>query len=202
MEQESVYGRYGEYLPLIMNDVVERIRRADDQHARETGEPLFEHVNTRIKSDASAREKCDRKGLPQTPRSVLFELRDAIGIRLVCSFLEDIFETVEAIRGLEGVSIIAEKDYIKKAKPNGYRSYHLIETPYEDVFGRVPGHYFVEVQLRTIAMDTWAALEHQLKYKKDIANSSLISAELKRCADELAACDVSMQTIRELIRNS
>ena len=95
-----------------------------------------------------------------------------------------------------------EKEYIKNVKPNGYRSYHLIveiTAPYEDILGNNPGKFFAEIQVRTIAMDSWASLEHQMKYKHDIKNPELIVKELKRCADELAACDVSMQTIRNLI---
>lgn len=205
MAENSIYGKYGAFLPLVMEDLTNKIRQADAIYRIKTGEPLFEHMNTRIKTEESAREKCVRKGLPQTARSVLYDMKDAIGVRLVCSFLEDIFETVKAIREFPGVNVIQEKDYIKKVKPNGYRSYHMIlelETPFEDVLGHTPGHYYAEIQLRTIAMDSWAALEHQLSYKKDIANQALIGAELKRTADELAACDVSMQTIRELIRNS
>ena len=91
------------------------------------------------------------------------------------------------------------------AKENGYRSYHLVvevldEEP--DIRGNSPGRYYVEIQLRTIAMDSWASLEHQMKYKREIANAGIISRELKRCADELAACDISMQTIRQLIHES
>ena len=71
---------------------------------------------------------------------------------------------------------------------------------YEDVDGNLPGKYYVEIQLRTIAMDTWAELEHKIRYKKDVANREVIASELKRCADELASCDLSMQTIRDLIR--
>ena len=103
---------------------------------------------------------------------------------------------------LPNLKIIKEKDYIKNVKPNGYRSYHLIveiTAPYEDILGNNPGKFFAEIQVRTIAMDSWASLEHQMKYKHDIKNPELIVKELKRCADELAACDVSMQTIRNLI---
>ena len=110
---------------------------------------------------------------------------------------------MEFIRELPNVTVITEKDYIKNVKPNGYRSYHMIlqlEAPYEDIMGNNPGKWYAEVQLRTIAMDSWAALEHELKYKKSIANSRMIESELKRVADELASCDVSMQTIRDLIR--
>jgi putative GTP pyrophosphokinase len=77
-----------------------------------------------------------------------------------------------------------------------------MEMPLEDVLGRNPGHFFVEIQLRTIAMDSWASLEHQMKYKHEVANQAMIVRELKRCADELASCDVSMQTIRNLIRGA
>jgi ppGpp synthetase/RelA/SpoT-type nucleotidyltranferase len=88
--------------------------------------------------------------------------------------------------------MIKEKDYIRQAKPNGYRSYHIIL--------RVSGKYYVELQLRTISMDTWAALEHQLQYKKGHEDNSLIIRELKRCADELASTDVSMQILRDMIK--
>ena len=105
---------------------------------------------------------------------------------------------------MENKENFIEKD-IKNAKENGYRSYHLVvevldEEP--DIRGNSPGRYYVEIQLRTIAMDSWASLEHQMKYKREIANAGIISRELKRCADELAACDISMQTIRQLIHES
>mgnify|MGYP000302082315 FL=1 len=140
--------------------------------------------------------------MPQTAYSALHDIRDAIGLRIVCCFLDDIYRNIKAIAALPGVRIVEEKDYIQHAKPNGYRSYHLIieaEALYEDVTGANPGHFFAEIQLRTIAMDSWASLEHQMKYKHDIQNPEMIVRELKRCADELAACDVSMQTIRNLI---
>ena len=124
------------------------------------------------------------------------------GIRIVCCFLDDIYRAIDFLKSLDGVRVVEEKDYIRHVKPNGYRSYHVIlelEEPYEDVTGANPGHFYAEVQLRTIAMDSWASLEHQMKYKHDIKNPELIVRELKRCADELASCDVSMQTIRNLI---
>ena len=74
-----------------------------------------------------------------------------------------------------------------------------VTTPYKDVDGNVPGHYYAEIQLRTIAMDSWASLEHEMKYKHHIKNPERIGKELKRCADQLASCDVQMQTIRQLI---
>lgn len=205
MQEQDIYGEYGAYLPKILEDLSQRIQEANDRVKQETGQKLFEHFNARIKQAASMEEKCQRKNLPRVPESALKEIRDAIGIRIVCGFIEDIYQTIEVLRQLEGCEIVLEKDYIRAAKPNGYRSYHLIlevETPYEDCHGQNPGRYFVEIQLRTIAMDSWASLEHQMKYKHEIKDSKRIVRELKRCADELASCDVTMQTIRNLIRES
>lgn len=205
MQEQDIYGKYGVYLPKILKDLSQRIQEANDRVKQETGQKLFEHFNARVKQAASMEEKCQRKNLPRVPVSALKEIRDAIGIRIVCGFIEDIYQTIEVLRQLEGCEIVLEKDYIRAAKPNGYRSYHLIlevETPYEDCHGQNPGRYFVEIQLRTIAMDSWASLEHQMKYKHEIKDSKRIVRELKRCADELASCDVTMQTIRNLIRES
>ena len=205
MQEQDIYGKYGAYLPKILEDLSQRIQEANDRVKQETGQKLFEHFNARIKQAASMEEKCQRKNLPRVPESALKEIRDAIGIRIVCGFIEDIYQTIEVLRQLEGCEIVLEKDYIRAAKPNGYRSYHLIlevETPYEDCHGQNPGRYFVEIQLRTIAMDSWASLEHQMKYKHEIKDSKRIVRELKRCADEWASCDVTMQTIRNLIRES
>lgn len=205
MQEQDIYGKYGAYLPKILEDLSQRIQEANDRVKQETGQKLFEHFNARIKQAASMEEKCQRKNLPRVPESALKEIRDAIGIRIVCGFIEDIYQTIEVLRQLEGCEIVLEKDYIRAAKPNGYRSYHLIlevETPYEVCHGQNPGRYFVEIQLRTIAMDSWASLEHQMKYKHEIKDSKRIVRELKRCADELASCDVTMQTIRNLIRES
>ena len=205
MQEQDIYGKYGVYLPKILEDLSQRIQEANDRVKQETGQKLFEHFNARIKQAASMEEKCQRKNLPRVPESALKEIRDAIGIRIVCGFIEDIYQTIEVLRQLEGCEIVLEKDYIRAAKPNGYRSYHLIlevETPYDDCHGQNPGRYFVEIQLRTIAMDSWASLEHQMKYKHEIKDSKRIVRELKRCADELASCDVTMRTIRNLIRES
>ena len=144
-----------------------------------------------------------RKELEETQKNALHTLTDAIGVRVVCLFVDDVYECVKRIREFPRVSVVTEKDYILDAKSNGYRSYHMIvdvTSDEEDVDGNVPGHYFAEIQLRTIAMDTWAALEHELKYKKNIVNQEMIIQELHRCANDLAACDVSMQTLRKIIR--
>lgn len=196
----SIYGKYAAYLPQILDDTMAQIREA---YQEKNGQKLYEHLEGRVKGEESMTQKCKKKGLPLTPESALLENRDAIGLRIVCNFIDDIYTCIDLLKKQRNFKIVKEKDYITDAKANGYRSYHLImvvETPFEDVHGNKPGQYFVEIQLRTIAMDTWASLEHEMKYKHDIKNPERISKELKRVADELASCDVSMQTIRQLIK--
>lgn len=200
---ENIYGKYFSTLKAVMENLVEKIKTYNEIEFDKNGEAAYEHLIYRIKSPESMSEKCVRKSLPQTTYSALHEIQDAIGIRIVCRFIDDIYTNLKYIRRMKDIRIVEEKDYIKNVKPNGYRSYHVIieiTQPYEDVTGQNPGRFFAELQIRTIAMDTWASLEHQMKYKHDIKNSDLIVRELKRCADELAACDISMQTIRNLIK--
>lgn len=199
----DIYGAYRPALEAVMERLAAEIRRISDEEAARTGSAVFEHLIYRIKGDESMREKCRKKGLPETAQSALIAVRDAIGLRVVCRFIDDVYLVADALKRLPGVTVVEEKDYIRAVKPNGYRSCHLIlsvEAPCEDVRGDRPGRFFAEVQLRTIAMDSWAALEHEMMYKHDAPNRKLLSAELKRCADELASCDVSMQTIRNMIR--
>ena len=149
------------------------------------------------------REKLKRRELAETTENALYQMKDAIGLRIVTRFVDDIYRVKEKLAALPGVAIDEEKDYIQNVKPSGYRSLHLIlrcEIETADLYGRIPGLFFAEVQIRTIAMDSWASLEHEMHYKREGENRALIAAELKRCADDLASCDLSMQTIRNLIR--
>ena len=189
----SIYGTSGPLLEETMQMVLEEITKIRNEMAGELGMDPVEHLLGRIKSEESMREKCRRKGLPETPESALEKIHDAIGLRVVCAFLDDIYTIRDRLLALPRIRLVEEKDYIRHVKPNGYRSFHMIIIVDEKIYA--------EIQLRTISMDTWAALEHYLKYKKEIGgNTALISAELKRCADELASTDSSMQTLRDMIR--
>lgn len=202
MTHFNIYGKYESTLNLILDNIVSQIKAYNKIEVQKSGEKAYEHLIYRVKDKDSMLEKCTRKNLPQTTYSALHDIQDAIGIRIICRFIDDIYKNIKYLKALPNLKIIKEKDYIKNVKPNGYRSYHLIvelTAPYEDVLGHNPGTFFAEIQVRTIAMDSWASLEHQMKYKHDIKNPELIVKELKRCADELAACDISMQTIRNLI---
>lgn len=156
---------------------------------------------TRIKSAESMRQKLQRLAFPVTAESALKNVFDAAGVRLVCPFIQDIDRTAELIRAIPGVQLQTEKDYIRSPKPNGYRSYHMILTMPLRFLGNSPKTVWLEVQLRTIAMDCWANIEHQLKYKQNIPDQALLIQELKRCADEITSTDLSLQTIRDLIEH-
>ena len=199
----EIYGDFEPTLHEILDNLMTRINDLNTDYQNQYHESLFEHLNGRIKSQDSMKQKCQKKNLPLTPYSALRENRDSIGIRIVCNFIDDIYTCIDLLEQMSDIQVIKKKDYITNAKANGYRSYHLIlakTVDGPDVDGNRPGLFYVEVQLRTIAIDTWASLEHEMKYKHNIKNPELIGKELKRVADELASCDVSMQTIRQLIR--
>ena len=200
----SIYESYYDTMIQVMEHIAHQLEANSRRYETEHGDKLYEHLNYRIKGDESMRDKLAKRGLAPTAYNALRKVKDSIGLRVVCLFIDDVYENVALLKSLPGCSVVQEKDYIKDAKPNGYRSYHMIldvVTDAPDVDGKNPGHYYVEIQLRTIAMDTWAALEHELKYKKNIANPELITQELHRCANELASCDVSMQTLKKIIRS-
>lgn len=195
MSEESIYGEHRPELEEVQRQLTEEVQAVREEMLREKGFDPVEHCLSRIKSEESMREKCRRKNLPETTESALQKIYDAVGLRVVCSFLSDVYVIRDHLAAMPNVEVVEEKDYIRHAKPNGYRSYHMILL--------VNGSVYAEIQLRTISQDTWAALEHQMKYKKNLnGNTELIVGELKRCADELASTDVSMQTIRDMIASA
>lgn len=159
----------------------------------------IEHCKTRIKSASSMKEKLVRKNLPVTVENALNKIHDAAGIRVICPFLDDIYWIVNMLKKQHDIKVIKEKDYIHNPKPNGYRSYHMILQVPVYLKEHVKLIY-CEIQIRTIAMDSWASLEHQLKYKKNIPNEKMLTQELKRCADEIASTDLNLQTISDMIK--
>lgn len=181
---------YGEALP-VMHSARQRILRLIGEYPGE-----IQSVSSRIKTPDSMKEKLRRHGLPQTADAALRELNDAVGIRVICSFPDDIYKIAEWLGEQSELHIMARKDYIAYPKPNGYRGYHLIVM----LEGGEETGVTAEIQLRTLALDFWASLEHKMKYKKQIRQEALIRGELKRCADEIASLDLSMQAIRDLLK--
>lgn len=170
----------------------------DELSVRNSRNPI-ELVKSRVKKPVSIVEKLQRRDLPISLESVLEHLDDVAGIRVICSFLDDIYEVADMLARQDDVHIVTIKDYIRHPKPNGYRSYHMIvEIPV--FFSDRKKWMRVEVQIRTIAMDFWASLDHQLKYKKEVKDySGEISGELKECADIIAQTDERMLRIRKKI---
>ena len=164
----------------------------------QTSRNPFESIKCRIKSPQSIISKLKKNGHPISMDSIEHNLNDVAGIRVICSFPDDIYKLVDCLLAQDDITLIERKDYIKNPKKNGYRSYHLIvEVPIFLTNEKKPMR--VEVQFRTIAMDFWASLEHKLKYKKDIKNAESISEELFFCADLISQLDKRMQQIRERI---
>lgn len=164
----------------------------------QTSRNPFESIKCRIKSPQSIISKLKKNNYPLSVDSIERNLNDVAGIRVICSFPDDIYKLVNCLLAQDDITLIESKDYIKNPKKNGYRSYHLIvEVPIFLTNEKKPMR--VEVQFRTIAMDFWASLEHKLKYKKDIKNAESISEELFFCADLISQLDKRMQQIRERI---
>lgn len=158
----------------------------------------IETIKCRLKNPKSIIEKLWRKGLPLTIESIEQGVSDIAGVRVICGFLEDVYLLADYLLRQDDILLVRAKDYIKNPKPSGYRSLHLIlQIPI--FLAEEKRMMNVEIQLRTIAMDFWASLEHKMKYKKDLANAEEIAKELKMCAEDIAHLDEAMQKINNNI---
>lgn len=189
-----------EYRAAIM-EVETKLKVLNEEFSQEYNRNPFESIKSRLKSPSSIFEKLARKGFPVTVESIRENLTDVAGVRVICSFPDDIYRLAELFTSQDDIFLVREKDYIKAPKPNGYRSLHLIlNVP---IFLSDKKEYMkVELQFRTIAMDFWASLEHKLKYKKDVGDADEIVRQLKACADSIEELDYQMQEIRNKIDKS
>lgn len=150
----------------------------------------IEHIKTRIKSADSIINKLRKNNLDFTLENVEKYINDIVGVRIICAFESDVFELIDILRRSSVIHIIKEKDFISNPKPSGYRSYHLIvEVPVELINGKVLVK--AEIQIRTLAMDLWASLEHKLKYKSEYCTEE-ISKKLIAISNELNTIDLEM----------
>ena len=159
----------------------------------------IESITSRVKSPLSIADKLQRKGKKVCVDEIIENINDVAGIRVICSFVDDIYEIASMLIKPDDIKLVRVKDYIREPKENGYRSLHLlIDIP---VFLSSKKQLMrVEVQIRTIAMDFWASLEHDLRYKQDIENENEIAKELQECARVIADTDMRMLNIRDKIR--
>ena len=141
----NIYSNYEKYLDMILDEFSKRVYKLNDEYKSKTGYKLFEHFISRIKTNESMIEKCKRKGFEVSTHSALKEIKDAIGVRIVCGFVDDIYTLVGLFKDMDNISVVEEKDYILNVKPNGYRSYHMILeviTPFPDCDGNENGIYY------------------------------------------------------------
>jgi putative GTP pyrophosphokinase len=154
----------------------------------------IEHVKSRLKSPQSMARKLIKRGIEPTIENAIANLDDIAGMRIICSFPKDIYEIAEFIANNMSIKIVLIKDYIKNPKSNGYRSYHMhVEVPVY-MFGKTEW-VKVEIQIRTIAMDFWASLEHKIRYKKNNEISQNINNDLAECAELISVLDKRMQSL-------
>ena len=181
-------------------EVETKFRVLNEQFSLQHERNPIESIKSRLKSMESIQEKLQRKGYPMNAESIQKNLKDVAGIRVICSFIDDIYMLADCLVHQDDITLLEEKDYIKHPKENGYRSLHLIvEIPI--FLQQEKKSMKVEVQLRTIAMEFWANLEHRLRYKKNLEENVArsTSKELQECAQVSAMLDTKMQSIRDII---
>lgn len=188
------------YYKCAIMEIETKFRVLNEQFSINSESNPIEFIQSRIKSYGSIYRKLMAKELPRTLSSIEENISDIAGIRVVCSFVQDIYRLANCFLQQDDITLIEKKDYISNPKANGYRSLHLIVAV--PIFLENEKRMVkAEVQLRTIAMDFWASLEHKLRYKKGLPQETLdlVTDDLKKCADQSAEWDMRMQNIKNLI---
>ncbi|MCI8738001.1 MAG: GTP pyrophosphokinase family protein [Lachnospiraceae bacterium] len=184
-------------------EIETKFRVLDERFSLAHDRNPIDDIQSRLKSPESIRDKLLRKNLPFTLEAIEQNLFDVAGVRIVCSFIDDIYMLADCLMQQDDITLIKQKDYIKQPKANGYRSLHLIvEVP---IFLQDQKKLMkVEVQFRTIAMESWANLEHQLRYKKSLSPDIIEKTEkrLGECAKLSNLLDTQMQEIKDVIENA
>ena len=190
------YKRLMAYYRCAMMEVETKFNVLNEEFSLRYDRNPINGIKSRLKRLDSIQEKLHRKQLPFDMQTIETHIHDVAGVRVVCAFVEDVYLLAEALLKQDDVMLIEKKDYIANPKPNGYRSLHLIvKVPiFLEHEKRVMQ---VEIQLRTIAMDFWASLEHQLRYKKDFVFTEEMAQELRDCAQLSAQVDLRMDSLRE-----
>ena len=201
-EASFPYRKLMAYYTCAMMEVETKLNVLNEEFSLQYDRNPISAIKTRLKSFDSIIEKLQRKGLPMDDFDVIEQnLNDIAGVRVICSFPEDVYMLAEALLKQDDIRLLERKDYIASPKANGYRSLHLIvDVPI--FLAQEKRLMKVEVQLRTIAMDFWASLEHQLKYKKELENTEELTRELLECAEVSAALDAKMEEIRKRIMDA
>ncbi len=179
-----------------LNEIGTKLENLDDEYSVSFDHNPIHHMEERMKEPTSLIEKVARKGMELTLENVFENIYDIAGIRVITNYIDDIYQVRDALAKQSDITVIKEKDYIKNPKPNGYRSYHLIvSVPVFQDEG--PKNVAVEIQFRTIGMDMWASLEHDLRYKSfaDDNKADQYASRLKKYSDQLYEIEANMQQI-------
>lgn len=191
------------YYRCAMLEIVTKFEVLNEQFSLSYDRNPIESIKSRLKSVNSIHDKLLRKNLPFTIMSITENLYDIAGVRVICSYIDDIYLLADCLLQQDDITLVEMKDYISEPKANGYRSLHLIvEIP---IFLCDEKKYVkVEVQLRTISMESWANLEHQMRYKKKLDDELLAKTEgaLLECAEACYNIDLKMQSIRNYIEEA
>ena len=193
------YQRQKPWYSGAMKTVCAKFEVLDDEFAMLRGHDPIHHIESRLKSVESAYEKLPRRGLTPTAEN-LTKLNDIAGVRVICSYVKDVYDIADVFLRQEGVVLLQKKDYIETPKANGYRSLHLIAS-IPVCLSKETRQVPVEIQLRTISMNMWASLEHEVSYKVNADLLDSYRAELKTCADEMHDVEKKMQDICLRIRS-
>ncbi len=184
-----------------IREIRTKLEVLDDEFSAEYKRNPISFIKSRIKKPESIYRKLKKLGYNFTAENIQTHLHDVAGIRVVCAFIDDIYTIAELLSNQDDIKILEIRDYIKNPKPNGYRSYHMIvEIPVFFSKGKTP--MLAEIQIRTIGMDFWATLEHQLRYKQDIEEMEgydIVSRELYACAQKIIDTDNEMLRIKNMI---
>lgn len=194
-EKSAPFAELMTFYKCAMMEVETKLNVLNEEFSLQYDRNPIAFIKTRLKSIKSLVDKMDRNNFPKTFQSVEENINDVAGVRVICSLPDDVYMLAEALLKQDDITLICRKDYIKNPKPNGYRSLHLI-VKIPIFLARQKRYMKVEIQLRTIAMDFWASLEHQLKYKKEIKGAERLTQDLKECADVSALLDARMNEIR------
>lgn len=194
-ELKTFYLKY----TAAMNETATKIEILNEDFKTRYNHSPIEHIETRIKEPESLIKKMLRNNVPFDLSILENQIYDIAGVRVVCSFIQDIYAIVEMIQDNEEITIIKTKDYIKNPKPSGYRSFHMIlKVPVYLTTGKE--YVYVELQIRTMAMDFWASLEHRIKYKYDGIIPEDVQEELIQCAETISQADKQMMHLHNKVK--
>lgn len=195
-EKYDEFTRLMSYYRCAMMEIETKFNVLNEEYSLAHDRNPISSIKIRLKSFSSIKEKLDRKGLDRNIETMERELNDIAGVRVICSFPDDVYKLANALLKQDDIVLIEEKDYIKNPKANGYRSLHLI-VAIPIFLAHEKRMMKVEIQLRTIAMDFWASLEHQLHYKKETTFTKEMADELVECAKISAELDSRMERLRK-----